>query len=339
MSRPLRLLIVAAGAALLAWLIARVGIGSLLEDARSMGWMIVPVLGLWLIVYAAYAAAWHVTLEGAPGRPRYLEVLRHSITGFALNYLTPVFAWSGEPYKAAAVSDAVGGRRAAGSVVAYNLIHTLSHQLLWILAAAVAAVFVPRTTLGSPGALRAAALALGLAMAVLGALLFLFWRRGFVVPAWNGLGRSPRVRSFLARLRLSPDSIAGTHAAAVAIARERPGRLALAVGIDLLGRAAATLEFWLIFIGVGSAQPLWMAFLLGGLSTLLLTLLFFLPYEVGAREGGLYLLFQFLGLDPSLAVFSVIVIRLREIVWIGAGLALAALPARRAAATEPARSA
>lgn len=340
MTRALRLLVFAAGAALLVWLIARVGVSTLLDDARRMGWMILPILGLWAVVYVAYAAAWHLTLDGAPGRPPFREILRHSISGFALNYLTPVLAWGGEPYKAAAVSNAVGGRRASASVLAYNLIHTLSHLLLWLLAFLVAALWLPRALAGPPGSVRAAALAAGAIVVAIGGCLIAIWRRGFVLPATRALLRVPPARAIAGALRLRADSAAGVDADVVAVARERPGRLALAVLVDFLGRAAATLEFWLVFASVGAPQPLWMAFLIGGLSTLLLTVLFFIPYEVGAREGGLYLLFQLLGLDPSLAVFSVIVIRFREICWIGAGLALVALPAgRRVAATSPIRSA
>ena len=55
------------------------------------------------------------------------------------------------------------------------------------------------------------------------------------------------------------------------------------------------------------------------------------PFEVGTKEGSLYLLFRLLGLDPALGVYTAIVARLRDVVWIGAGLALVWLAGRRAA--------
>ena len=70
------------------------------------------------------------------------------------------------------------------------------------------------------------------------------------------------------------------------------------------------------------------AFLIGGMSTAILNLFFFVPYELGSREGGMYLIFNLLGLEPGWGVYAVIVNRLREVLWIGAGLAL--LPLGRA---------
>jgi len=50
--------------------------------------------------------------------------------------------------------------------------------------------------------------------------------------------------------------------------------------------------------------------------------LFFVPFELGAREGAFYLLFGLFGLDPQLGLYASIVSRVRDIVWIGAGLLL-----------------
>jgi len=59
--------------------------------------------------------------------------------------------------------------------------------------------------------------------------------------------------------------------------------------------------------------------------------MFIVPFEVGTKEGSLYLMFQLLGLDPALGVYTAIVSRLRDIAWIGVGLALVWLSGRRAA--------
>jgi len=39
--------------------------------------------------------------------------------------------------------------------------------------------------------------------------------------------------------------------------------------------------------------------------------IFVVPFEVGTKEGSLYLVFQLLGLDPALGVYTAIVSRLR----------------------------
>jgi len=46
-------------------------------------------------------------------------------------------------------------------------------------------------------------------------------------------------------------------------------------------------------------------------------------------------MFQLLGLDPALGVYTAIVSRLRDIAWIGVGLALVWLSGRRASPRDP----
>ena len=69
-----------------------------------------------------------------------------------------------------------------------------------------------------------------------------------------------------------------------------------------------------------------------GLTQLVQNVLFFVPFEVGSKEGALYLLFQMLGLDPALGVYTAIVSRVRDLIWIGAGIGLVWLGGRRPAA-------
>src|SRR5690606_15281519 len=56
---------------------------------------------------------------------------------------------------------------------------------------------------------------------------------------------------------------------------------------------------------------------------------FFLPFGLGAREGGLYAIFGLLGMPPELGVAASMLGRIRELTWIGLGLALGAVGGRR----------
>lgn len=326
MSRGLRLAVFAAGLILLVWLVSRVGPAALLADARRVGWMIVPILLVYAVVYAGFAAVWWIILGDAPRRPRYLEIYATTISGFALNYLTPFVNLGGEPFKAAAVSDAVGGRRAAGSIVAYNVLHTLSHALVWLVAIVAALVLLPfspiwKTLLGVAG----------LVLLALIALLVSARRTGLLAPLLAVLRWIP----FAGRLRAAVEARRGMLSEVDGhigeFFRARPGRFALALGVDALSRSFSFLEFWLLFVAVGQPEPLWKIYILGGFSTLVLNILFFAPFEMGSREGGMFLLFHLFGFAPALAVFTAIVNRLRQVVWIAVGLLLVGLPGRRAA--------
>jgi hypothetical protein len=51
-------------------------------------------------------------------------------------------------------------------------------------------------------------------------------------------------------------------------------------------------------------------------------LLFFIPFEIGWKEGVMYGLFGALGLDPATGVYVNVLTRVREVVWIGLGILL-----------------
>jgi uncharacterized protein (TIRG00374 family) len=330
-SRKIRLAIFAAGLFLFAWLVVRAGPEVLLADARRAGWMLVPIVLVYAVVYFGFATTWWLTLGDAARRPSLATVYRISISGFALNYLTPFVNLGGEPYKAAAVSGAVGGRRAAGSVVVYNVLHSLSHVLIWLLAILLALALLPR----SPVLTTALAL-VGTALLVLMGIVLSARRTGILAPVVAVLGWIPFTRRLRSALEARRAALAEVDGHILGFFRARPGRFLLALSVDMLSRAFSYLEFWLIFLAVGAAQPLWKAFVLGGFSTLSLNLLFFVPFEMGSREGSMYLLFQLFGFGPALAVFTVIANRLRQVVWIGIGLGLVGLSGRRAAAAAAA---
>jgi hypothetical protein len=117
-------------------------------------------------------------------------------------------------------------------------------------------------------------------------------------------------------------SLATIDAALARLARERVGALSLALGAEVCGRFIAMLEYLLIARSIGIHIDYPTAVLIGAFSQLVLNLLFFIPFEMGSKEGGLYLIFRLLGLAPSLGVFTAIVSRLRELAWIAIGLLL-----------------
>ena len=94
----------------------------------------------------------------------------------------------------------------------------------------------------------------------------------------------------------------------------------------------------MIALSIGLPVGYLQAYLIGGLASLIQTVLFVIPFELGSKEGTLYLLFRMLGLDPQLGVYTAIVSRLRDLIWIGVGLLLVWNASRRAV-VDPEREA
>ena len=113
---------------------------------------------------------------------------------------------------------------------------------------------------------------------------------------------------------------------------KRPRRFFQALVLEYLSRSIFMLEYVLIGLSVGFKITYLQAYAIGGLTSLIQNVIFIVPFEVGTKEGSLYVLFRLLGLDPALGVYTAIVSRLRDLAWIAAGLGLVWLSNRRPAA-------
>ncbi len=144
MSRRVQTVLFASGAAVLTLLVWSIGPSTLLDDAARTGWMFLVVLAVYGLAYLCNSWAWHLILADlGPRRPPFLRAFTSTVSGFSLNFITPLVNLGGEPFKAAAVAPWIGTRRAAGAVVLYQMLHTLAILLTYELALVVALVVLP----------------------------------------------------------------------------------------------------------------------------------------------------------------------------------------------------
>ncbi len=284
---------------------------------RLVGWMFVPILLLYGVVYACNAAAWRLIMADEPRRPPFWRTLAITVSGFSLNFVTPMINVGGEPFKVAAVSPWLGVRRAAGSVVIYQMLHTFGILLSLSTAVVLAAFFLP------PHPAIVAALAVALAVLVtLTLLLFTGHRRGVLEQALDLLHRVPLLGRLTRRLEPLREALTQMDAQITQFYHRDSGRFFRALALEYVSRGVLMTEYLLIALSVGLDIGYLRAYVIGGLTQLIQNTLFFVPFEIGAKEGSLYFLFQLLGLDPALGVYAAIVSRLRDLAWIGAGLGL-----------------
>lgn len=314
MSRRTQAVIFLLGAAAFAVLIRHIGLTALAADLADLGWLLAPIVALHALVYALNAGAWRVILAGDPGRPSFWRTYALTVSGIALNFLTPVVAVGGEPYRAAVLAPAFGARRAAGAVLVYKMVNAAGSVVLWSAALIVAAFLAPRY---APGFLAGLALTIALA-----ALLLAAFRAGGLVSALNLFARWPGLRQLAALLEPRRAVLAALDTQVREFYHGDRRRFALAVGLEVAARAVAAVELVLVGVGIGVHVDYAHAASLWGLTALALNVLFFVPFELGSREGSFYLAFSVLGLDTRVGVFAGVVSRLRELAWITIGLAM-----------------
>lgn len=317
MTARLRALLFLLGTALFVFLLLHTGPGRLLHNLRQTGWILVPIVLVYGGVYACNALACWLVMADEPARPSYPRTWAIMVAGFALSSVTPVFQLGGEPYKVGAFAAWLGPRRATGTVLTYYMLNTLSNTLTWLLSiAAVLLLLRP-----------AAPLALGLAatgLVLVLLLLFVFSRHraGVFGLGLRLLGRAPLLRRLSGALERHRGTLLELDEQIAAFYGRSPGRFFLALGVDFAGRAIGMLEYWLIAASVGLPIGFGRAFLMGSFLTLGLNALFFVPFDLGSREGGMLVIYRMLGLPPALGLYAGIVTRLRWAAWIAIGLVL-----------------
>jgi uncharacterized protein (TIRG00374 family) len=311
------LLCFAAGAVVLAVLLAHTGVGTLVADARRTGRMFPVIFAAYGLVYVCNTAAWRIVLRNGPRGMSFPRAYGLVTSGFALNFLTPMLNFGGEPFRAAAASGAVGARHAAGSVLLHNVLRGLSLLLGWITALGLALVLLPF----EPG--RFALLAGGMVVAGgLAVVLLVGHQRGILRRLLDWCQRVPVLAPLSRRLERRRETLLEIDAQVSDFSRRTPRRFWQALGFEYASRWALALEYFLILLSLGQHVTYFQALAITGLESLVTTALFFFPYEIGTKEGGLYLLFRWFGIPGQLGIYAALVSRARDLAWIALGLLL-----------------
>ena len=95
-----------------------------------------------------------------------------------------------------------------------------------------------------------------------------------------------------------------------------------ALFLEYLARIVSCLEVWLILNVLTTNVSFVSCILIVAFSSLLANLLFFLPMQLGGREGGFALAVGGLSLSGAYGVYAALITRVRELFWIVIGLAL-----------------
>jgi hypothetical protein len=306
-----------AGIVLLGWLVYRVGPATLWTQIAEISWGFFIVLGLHGIGLLVNALGIRVTLP--PERrdvpvPFLAGVL---LTGDAVNAVMPTAVVGGQIVSIGVLSRRVPVEVAVSSVGQAAMAQFFAQALFVVGGAPLALATLPR------GGLRSGLLVLSIAVALAVALVsYMAWSR-------DGLGRIRQLFEKMAwfrarwsaprsRWRLFADEILGAL-------RGRPWEFALVVGTSMLSWLLGVVEVSVILTLLRAPVSWRTALVIETLSVAIEGVLFFVPAKVGTQEGGKYLIFLVLGLDPVKGVAMGFVRRLQGLAWAVVGLSVLAI--------------
>ncbi len=111
----------------------------LLDNLRKARYYLPLVLLLWFFVYLINTFSWFLIIRSGqcPSPISFTRLYKLTVSGFALNYVTPVGLMGGEPYRIMELSPYIGVERATSSVILYVMMHIFSHFCFWLSAVAI----------------------------------------------------------------------------------------------------------------------------------------------------------------------------------------------------------
>lgn len=330
LSRKAQLILFLLGATALGVLIARAGPARLAQDIRDGGWAVPAIVGVYGVVYVLNTIAWRFTMIERP-RLSFPRAWVVNVAAFAINYMTPFASIGGEPFKIVAASQWMGTKNGTASVLNYRLVHIQAHLFVFLTGVVLAFVLLPSGTVATP-----LLLVLALVLVVILSLLIAVHREGVIERLFDILNKMPLIDRFTRKFEPRRPALVEIDRQLIAFYRAAKWRYFAALSVEYAARVTSMLEFFIIARAIGHPVSFGTAFLIGGFSSLVVNLFFFMPFNVGSKEGGLYFIFQAVGLPSEIGVAAAVISRLRELSWIAIGLLLVLAVRKKPDQSQPA---
>lgn len=292
----------------------------LLSNLKRAGFYLPLVLLLWLVIYFINTLSWHIIIKsgGKVSGLTFMKLFKYTVSGFALNYVTPVGLMGGEPYRVMELTPYLGVERSTSSVILYVMTHIFSHFVFWLSAVVVYVLFYPVSwEMG---------IILGFVTFLcifLGTLLAKGYKHGMAVACMRVGGKIPFLKNKVANFaEAHKEQLENIDEQIALLHQQRKSTFYSALALEYTSRLVSCAEVWLILNVLTTDVSFANCFLILAFSSLLANLLFFLPMQLGGREGGFALAVGGLALSGAYGVYTALITRVRELVWIVIGLAL-----------------
>ena len=293
---------------------------------RHAGYWFANVLVLWGFLYIFNTATWYIIIDSIGNEENVCRkckvgfwwLYKITVSAFALNYATPGGLMGGEPYRIMSLSPKIGTQRASSSVILFVMTHIYSHFWLWLLSVPLYVVTQKMTPL--------AWIILPIIACICLVVIWFFirgYRRGIAVTGMNLVSHIPYLRRwarpFVERNR---EKLAEVDAQIAALHNQNPRTFVSAVLLELSCRLLSTLEIWFILLVIMPEVTIPQCILIYAFTTLFANMLFFMPLQLGGREGGFLMSTEGLSMTAQAGIFVALIVRLRELIWTAIGLLL-----------------
>ena len=291
----------------------------LLENLRRAGYWLPAVILLWVFIYLLNAWSWYIIIcDGKHAKVPFWKIYKLTISGFALNYATPVGLMGGEPYRIMELTPYVGGSKATSSVILYVMMHIFSHFCFWFFSVFLFIAVEPVNA------------GMGVMLGIVGlfcllAIYFFMkgYKNGMAVRTLKMLTHVPFVKNWAKRFMAEKmDSLEQVDSQIAELHKQRKSTFYISLGLEFAARVVGCLEVYFILNILTTDVSFVACVLIMAFTSLFANMFFFSPMQLGAREGGFALATGGLAISSAFGVYTGLITRVRELVWIIIGVLL-----------------
>ena len=343
------------GLVVLAIMVSQLDFKEVWDGIQRAGYWFLAVVLLWAVLYIFNTSAWWIIIKSGEKAPTnlpqqgeasaaatssqlerekgasfsFLWLYKITVSGFALNYATPGGLMGGEPYRIMSLSPYIGTERATSSVLLYVMTHIFSHFWFWLLSCVLYVLTQPMDW------------AMGILLTVIAAFcLTAIWfflkgyKKGIAVSGMRILSHIPFLKRWAKRFfETHAEQLATIDKQIAALHGQNPKTFFAAVFLELSCRVVSALEIFFILLVIMPSANYLQCILILAFTSLFANMLFFIPLQLGGREGGFLLSAKGLAIGAREGIFVALLVRLREIIWTAIGLLLIKIEKKQKANT------
>ena len=301
------------------------------KKIQHAGYWFLAVVILWAFLYIFNTAAWYTIIrsqtQDAEERKKvsFLWLYKVTVSGFALNYATPGGLMGGEPYRIMELTPKIGAERATSSVVLYAMTHIFSHFWFWLVSIFLY-IFTQPVNLPMGVMLTAV-----FAFCVSAIWFFLTgYKKGLAVRGMNLVRHIPLIKRWAEPFITShKEELDRIDTQIASLHNQNPRTFFTVVLLEFSCRICSALEIFFILLVLLPSVNYFDCILILAFTSLFANMLFFMPLQLGGREGGFLMSVKGLELTLEAGIFVALLVRIRELIWTAIGLLLIKLNRRQ----------
>lgn len=305
------------GVALFGGILYQTGLTAIWTNLREIGWHgVAVILIINVFITLIDVISWQMTLPSTRlALPWVYRLWQVFMAGEAFSGITPLASLGGEPIKAMLLHDryAISYREATASLFLHQTV--INVGLVLFLLSSVPLLF--QVSMLPPVYQRW----ISVALITFSSCIWLFflaqrYRAVSRVTAWAGRNGIEKRRFALL------DVVRDIESQLVAFYTTHRRHFALAVALAVVRWILGVMEIYYVLMFLGHPVTLVEAWVVESVVSLVRSVLFMIPGNLGTQEGALLVMCEMVTGAPALGVVVALLRRFHEILWISAGLAI-----------------